>query len=158
MKNHNTKLVVHVNTQTAELFLGNKLFKTYKVSTAAKGLGCQKGSYKTPLGEFKVSEKFGSGAPLGTIFKSRLPTGEIWSASEQKYDPDEDLILTRILWLEGCEPHNANTKDRYIYIHGTNQEICLGTPASHGCIRMSNKDIIEAFGLIPEKTTVIISP
>ncbi len=125
--------------------------KTYPVSTSQFGLGPEPGSYRTPLGRFAVSEKVGHDAPLGSVFKSRLPTGEIAPAGG-----DEDLILTRILWLEGLEEQNANTKDRYIYIHGTNQENLIGTPASHGCVRMRNADIAELFDLVPEGTVVEI--
>ena len=89
----------------------------------------------------------GDGEPLGTVFRSRLPTGENGLGA-----PDEDLILTRILWLEGAEPHNANTRERYIYIHGTNHEALIGEPASHGCVRMRNADIVELFGMVAPGT------
>ncbi len=85
------------------------------------------------------------------IFKSRLPIGEI-----APHGGDEDLVLTRILWLEGLDPENANTHERYIYIHGTNQEDLVGTPASHGCIRLRNRDVIDLFDRIPAKTSVEI--
>ncbi|MDR3425711.1 MAG: L,D-transpeptidase [Alphaproteobacteria bacterium] len=142
----------------AELFVNGQLLKTYVVSTAAKGLGCESGSNKTPIGLFRVSEKFGANALPGTVFKSRLPTGEVWSKDKNNplRDTKDDLILTRILWLEGCESRNANTKDRYIYIHGTNREDLLGTPASLGCVRISNQDIIELFDLMPEGSGVEI--
>ena len=94
----------------------------------------------------------GDGAPLGTVFCGRQPTGEIGLGA-----PGDDLILTRILWLEGAEPHNANTRDRYIYIHGTNHEAQIGEAASHGCVRMRNADIIELFGWITPGTEVRIT-
>jgi L,D-transpeptidase YbiS len=156
MSETNVKLIVYARKQTAEIFVNGNLFKKYVVSTAAKGLGCEKDSFKTPTGLFRVSEKIGANAAPGTVFESRLPTGELWSRDKGNplHDTKDDLKLTRILWLEGCESHNANTKDRYIYIHGTNREDFLGTPASQGCIRMSNKDIIELFDLMPVGASV----
>jgi lipoprotein-anchoring transpeptidase ErfK/SrfK len=158
MSDMNVKLIVSAQKQTAKLFVNNQRLKTYVISTAAKGLGCESGSNKTPVGLFIVSEKFGASALPGTVFKDRLPTGDRWSAdtSNPLHDTADDLILTRILWLEGCESPNANTKDRFIYIHGTNHEDLLGTPASHGCIRMSNKEIIELFDLMPKGAHVEI--
>ena len=160
MSEPNTKLIIHAKTQTAELFINEKPFKTYTISTAAKGLGCEENSNKTPTGLLSVSKKFGLAALPGTIFKSRQPTGAFWSIDQNNHlrDSEEDLILTRILWLEGLEDHNTNTKSRYIYIHGTNREDLLGTPASHGCIRMSNKDIVELFDLMPEGAHVEVRP
>jgi hypothetical protein len=137
--------------QRLDLLKEGKLFKSYPVSTSKFGLGFDVGSNKTPLGSFAVWKKIGAGAPMGMVFKSRIPTGEIASQGG-----GEDLILTRVLWLEGVEETNANTKDRFIYIHGTNQEALLGAPASHGCIRMSNADIAECFEEIAEGTPVEI--
>jgi len=145
------RLRVDVSRQTLELTIEGGWRKTYPVSTSQFGLGPEPGSYKTPLGRFAVSEKVGHNAPLGSVFKSRLATGEI--APE---GGTEDLILTRILWLDGLEEQNANTRDRYIYIHGTNQENLIGTPASHGCVRMRNSDIVELFDLVPEGAIVEI--
>ncbi len=125
--------------------------RRYPVSTSQYGLGPEPGSLRTPLGQFRVGEKIGDGQPLGAIFKSRLPTGEIGLDAL-----DDDLILTRILWLEGLEPHNANTRERYIYIHGTNHESRIGEPASHGCVRMRNADIAELYELIPVGAQVAI--
>ena len=106
---------------------------------------------KTPLGKFRVAEKIGHGAPAGTIFKSRvaLEPGEPL--------PDtEDFVTSRILWLDGLEEHNANTRDRFIYIHGTKHENKIGEPDSHGCIRMRNDDVIELFDLVDKDTPVVI--
>ncbi len=146
-------LSLHVNVprQTLEIRENGQILREFPVSTSRFGLGCEPGSYKTPLGKFAVSEKHGAGAPLGAHFVSRQFTGKIAGPGG-----DEDLVLTRILWLEGLEPGNANTKDRYIYIHGTNQEHLIGTPASHGCVRMKNADICELYELIPEGTPVEI--
>ena len=144
-------LRVTVSRQTLDVLHGNTVIKTYPISTSRFGLGPIPGSRCTPLGRFSIAEKFGHDAPLGAVFKSRLPTGEI-----APQGGDDDLILTRILWLEGCDPDNANTRSRYIYFHGTNQEVRLGSPASHGCIRMANHDIVELFSQVPEGTSVEI--
>lgn len=150
------RILIRASTQTAELYEGESVYKTYRVSTAERGLGCELGSFKTPTGLLRVATKIGRGCELGTVFKRRIPTSELWSPAPSNLlsASTEDLVLTRILWLEGLEEANANTIDRYIYLHGTNQEHLLGTPASHGCIRFSNRDIVELFDLIPEGTIV----
>jgi L,D-transpeptidase YbiS len=152
------RLVVNVQTQRADLFKYGAKIKSYSISTAANGLGSEEGSLKTPSGLLKVAEKIGDGAASGTVFKGRKATGEVWSASPSNAlsQSTEDLILTRILWLEGVEESNANTHQRYIYLHGTNQESLLGQAVSHGCIRFSNKDIEELFDLVPVGTEVFI--
>jgi L,D-transpeptidase YbiS len=144
-------LRIDATRQVLQLVRGDKIEKSYAISTSKFGLGFEPGSNKTPLGRFVVSEKIGADAVPGSVFKSRLATGEIASQGG-----DEDLVLTRILWLAGLDESNANTKDRYIYIHGTNQEALLGTPASHGCVRMSNADVAECFEQIAEGTPVEI--
>ncbi|GAA5497147.1 hypothetical protein Rhal01_03337 [Rubritalea halochordaticola] len=146
-------ILVSVAEQTLELRKGNEVLHRYSISTAANGTGFQEGSYCTPTGRFIVSEKFGHEEPIHTTFKGRLPTG-IWDPCECCED---DLITSRILWLDGLDEDNANSKARYIYIHGTNHEDKIGTPASCGCVRMRNEDIIELFELVPELTLVIIS-
>lgn len=143
-------LIVYADRQQAELWEGGRLCKTYPVSTAKNGAGCAEGSYCTPAGKLRVAEKIGEGLPAGAVLKSREPTGEIWTGEAR----DDDLILTRILWLEGGEEHNRSTRERYIYLHGTNHEDKLGTPASHGCIRFSNRDIIEVFDRLAPGATV----
>jgi L,D-transpeptidase YbiS len=142
---------IDVARQRLEVLRDTEIWRSYPVSTSRFGLGFEVGSSKTPVGRFVVGEKIGAGAPLGTVFRSRKPTGQIAPQGGA-----EDLVLTRILWLEGIEGENSNTKDRYIYIHGTNQEVFLGTPASHGCVRMRNADIAECFDEIPEGTPVEI--
>ncbi len=107
---------------------------------------------KTPLGKFKIGEKIGAAAPSGTIFRSRTPL-----APDAVPPPIDDLVLTRILWLDGLEEHNANTRERYIYIHGTNHEEEIGQPASHGCIRMKSADLIALFDQVPLGAEVVIS-
>ncbi len=145
------RLRIDAKRQLLEVLRDGEVRKSYPVSTSKFGLGIEPGSNKTPLGLFAVRRKFGAGAPAGAVFRSREPTGEI-----ALQGGEEDLILTRILWLDGLEEDNANTRERYIYIHGTNQEALLGTPASHGCVRMSNADIAECFDEIPEGTPVEI--
>jgi L,D-transpeptidase YbiS len=144
-------LRIDATRQLLDVFRNGELYKSYPISTSKFGLGFEPGSNKTPLGRFVVAEKIGAGAVPGSVFKSRNPTGEI-----ALQGGEEDLILTRILWLDGLEENNANTRERYIYIHGTNQEALLGTPASHGCVRMRNTDIAECFDEIPEGTPVEI--
>lgn len=132
---------------------GSLLWET-DVSTSRYGLGEQEGSLRTPRGWFEVIEKVGDGAPLGAVFQSRVPTGVIWTPNSPIVS--EDLVLTRILWLSGLEPHNANTQQRYIYFHGTNHESQIGTPGSHGCIRLRNADMIQLFDYASIGTRVFI--
>ena len=144
--NPTQRLLIHITNQ--ELYLlssGGSILTTWPVSTSKFGLGSEEGSFCTPLGKFRISEKIGAGAPLWMIFKSRVETGVLARLGSQEDITEEDLVLTRILWLEGMEPANANTKKRYIYIHGTNQESLIGRPASHGCIRLRNRDMVELF-------------
>jgi L,D-transpeptidase YbiS len=146
------EILVDVTTQTAVLRRGRKVMHRFVVSTSKYGLGTEPGSHRTPLGKFRVAQKIGSGALWGTIFLSREAVG-LWTPA---FQTEYDLITTRILWLEGLEKANANTHSRYIYFHGTNQEDLLGTPASHGCIRLSNADIITLFECVTEGTRVTI--
>jgi len=89
--------------------------------------------------------------PSGTIFRSRVALG-----TEDPLPATDDLVMSRILWLDGTDEHNANTRDRFIYIHGTKHEDKIGTPASHGCIRMRNADVVDLFELVDETTPVVI--
>ncbi len=147
-----SRLEVSIANQRLQLWEGCHLVKTWPASTSKFGIGFVEGSNKTPLGQFRVKEKHGTNAASGTIFKARQPVG-VW----QGVQTDEDLILTRILRLEGLEARNANTFDRYIYIHGTNDELHLGQIASHGCVRLSNAHMIEVYDLVPEGTEVWIN-
>ncbi|MCX7826666.1 MAG: L,D-transpeptidase [Verrucomicrobiae bacterium] len=136
----------------------------WPVSTSKFGVGNQQGSYCTPTGLHRIAEKIGRGMPLNTVFKNRLPVepppiGD--PQSNTSYDLGDDLIMSRILWLTGCEPGinqggNVDSHDRYIYIHGTNQEERIGTPASHGCIRMRRADVAELFEMVEVGTPVMI--
>ena len=130
--------------------------KSYSISTAINGTGEIEGSYCTPTGKFKIAEKIGSNLELGSVLVERKPTGEIYNTNLAKKNPDRDWILTRILWLDGIEEHNQNTKNRYIYIHGSPDETQMGMPGSKGCIRMHNCDVIELFESIQSGENVII--
>jgi len=151
MQSSRRKIRISVSAQRLDLLDGGKILHSFPVSTSAFGLGTEPGSFKTPTGIFSIVEKIGDGAAHGAVFKSRVPTGE--TGSEE--NPD-DLIQTRILWLQGMEEHNANTRDRYIYIHGTNHESAIGTPASHGCVRMRNADVTKLYDLVDSGTEVVI--
>jgi L,D-transpeptidase YbiS len=147
------QIYVHVPSQTLDLLdAAGTLVRRYAVSTSQFGLGFKEGSFRTPTGRFRVGEKIGDGAEPGMIFVGRMPTGQIGLES----DP-EDRVQTRILWLEGLDPENANTRDRYIYIHGTNKESQLGTAASHGCVRMGNDDVVDLYGRVEVGTGVEIT-
>lgn len=121
------------------------------VSTGAAGVGTQEGSGRTPLGRFRICSKHGENAPFNTVFRARIPVGVYPAAAR-----GEDAILSRILCLDGLELANANTRSRYIYIHGTNEVEKLGTPASHGCIRLSPQDAATLFDLVPLGTEMLI--
>jgi L,D-transpeptidase YbiS len=147
------RIFVHVPSQTLDLLDdAGTLLRRFVCSTSRFGLGTEPDSNKTPTGRFRVAEKHGDGAAPGVIFKSRVATTEIGSAADET-----DHVQTRILWLEGLEKANANTKARYIYIHGTNAESLLGTESSHGCVRMSNLDVIELYDEVPVGAEVVIS-
>lgn len=133
----------------------------YVISTAANGVGCEKDSGCTPLGEHIVRAKIGAGAPLNTVFVGRRPTGEILSAELAAQNPQRDWILTRILWLSGTEVGKnrlgkVDSMQRYIYIHGTPDSEPMGQPCSHGCVRMRNQDVMELFDLVDVGTPVVI--
>ncbi|WP_298397133.1 L,D-transpeptidase [uncultured Azonexus sp.] len=137
------------------------LLKEYAVSTAKAGVGEQSGSYRTPRGMHVIRAKIGAGQAANTVFVRRRPTGEIWTPELAEQFPGRDWILTRILWLSGCEPgHNrlgcVDTMRRYVYIHGSPDTAQMGVPGSHGCVRMRNADIIELFDLVPCYTAVEI--
>jgi len=156
-------VVISVARQVLELFddEGNQL-AIYPVSTAAKGIGEQSGSSQTPRGKHIIRAKIGGGCAPNTIFVGRRPTGELWTPELAAAHPDKDWILTRILWLSGCEPGRnrlgrCDTMRRYIYIHGCAESARMGHPGSHGCIRMRNQDIIAFFDQVPVYTTVDIS-
>ncbi len=148
--------------QSLTLFDENgQVVRRYPVSTAAKGAGEAFGSNCTPRGRHIVRAKIGAGQPENTVFVARRPTGEIYSAELDAAFPGRDWILTRILWLSGCEPQRnrlgrVDTMRRYIYIHGTPDSSQMGVPGSHGCVRMRNADIIDLFERVPVYSAVEI--
>lgn len=148
------RLVVSIDDQKLMVIRRGQCIREFVVSTSAKGMGFKENSNRTPTGRFRICEKIGDGEPCGTIFKSRVPSG-IWTPGE---NPDHDLVLTRILRIEGLEDRNANTFRRFIYFHGTNREDLLGSPASHGCIRLSNDDMIELFDIVAPGDEVEVRP
>ena len=125
--------------------------RSYPVSTSRFGIGTEEGSLKTPMGRFRVAEKIGRDMPAGTIFRSRVPL-----RPDDPPPPTDDLVMSRILWLDGLDDHNANTRERFIYIHGTKHENKIGSPDSCGCIRMRNADVVELFDLVDHGTPVFI--
>ncbi len=155
-------LRISLSRQSLELFddAGRRL-REYPVSTARNGAGEERGSECTPRGRHIVRAKIGAGAPLNAVFVGRRPTGETHTPQLAAQHPDRDWILTRILWLSGCEPgvnrlRQVDTMRRLIYIHGTGDEGHVGQPVSHGCIRMRNRDVVELFDLVPVRTPVEI--
>lgn len=157
---HNVpKRYIYIDTANQKMFLSeeNQLTKTFDISTSKFGIGNREGSHQTPQGVHKIVEKIGHNASEGRIFESRIDTGIDWRDDLTK----ENMILSRILRLQGLEPGvnsgpGIDSYERYIYIHGTNREDLIGTPMSHGCICMRNKDIIELFTMVEEDTIVII--
>ena len=145
------KIEISIRDQRLSLKRGEEIVRSYPISSSRFGLGSEEGSMKTPLGNFQIVEKIGHGAASGTIFKARVPLGP-----NDPLPETEDFITSRILWLDGLEEHNANTYDRFIYIHGTKHEDDIGRPASHGCIRMRNADVMELFDLVDETIPVVI--
>jgi lipoprotein-anchoring transpeptidase ErfK/SrfK len=148
-----TSRSIHISVRGQQLTVkeDETPIRTYPVSTSRFGIGTEQGSLKTPTGRFRVVEKIGGETPAGTIFRSRVPL-----KPDDPRPPTEDLVMSRILWLDGLDEHNANTRERFIYIHGTKHEGKIGSPASCGCIRMRNADVVELFDLVDHDTPVII--
>ena len=157
------KIEVSVARQMLTLVADDgRVLREYVISTGKAGVGEKFGSFQTPRGRHRIRAKIGGGAPANTIFVRRRPTGEVWSPAFAEQHPGRDWILTRILWLSGCEPGRnrlgeVDTMRRYIYIHGTPDSVAMGIPGSHGCIRMRNADIVELFDLVPPYTAVEIT-
>ena len=148
-------LRVSISAQRLDIIADDgSVSRSFPVSTAKKGIGSETNSNKTPLGWHRICQKIGNNAESGTQFVGRKPNGRVWQSS----DPleEKNLVLTRILWLDGEEDHNKTSKDRYIYIHGTNREDLLGTPASAGCVCLRNADVIQLYDIIPIGTRVEI--
>jgi len=155
------RIDVDLEAQRLTLHVPGLSPRIYRVSTALAGAGERSGSMRTPRGRHVVRAKIGAGLPPGAVLVGRRPTGEIWSPALGEAHPDRDWILSRVLWLSGLEPGRnrlgeVDTMRRYIYIHGTPEEESLGSARSHGCIRMSNIDVIDLFDRVPPGTEVLI--
>jgi len=150
-------LLVDVTGQRLALVVGGRIAAVWPVSTAAAGLDNRDGSGGTPAGLHAIERRIGADAAPGAVFNSRQPTGETWTGDD---DP-RDLILTRILTLEGLQEGlnrgpGVDSRARYIYIHGTNHEDAIGRPVSHGCVRMTNTDVADLFDRVAEGDPVVI--
>lgn len=157
-----SRIKINIKSQELDLYDDSgALLKRYRISSAKNGVGEQNGSYCTPRGKHIVRAKIGAGLPINTVFVERRATGEIYNPELARGFPKRDWILTRILWLSGCEPGRnrlgrVDTMRRAIYIHGSPDTAEMGKPGSHGCIRMRNRDIAELFDLVPIRTPVEI--
>lgn len=157
-----SRIDINIRLQQLDLYDDNSsLVKRYAVSTSKNGVGETNGSYCTPRGRHIIRAKIGGGEAINTVFVERRPTGEIYSGELARRFPGRDWILTRILWLSGCEPGhnrlgNVDTMRRAIYIHGSPDSATMGKPGSHGCVRMRNADIVELFDLVAVRTPVEI--
>src|SRR2546429_9672741 len=145
-------IVISTRDQKLAVLDRGTLLTTYPVSTSKFGLGDYSRSSRTPLGELEIAKKIGDNAPLGAVFKDRRRTGEIVLPNA----PGRDPIVTRIIWLRGREPQNANAFGRYIYIHGTPEERNLGLPVSYGCVRMRSEDVIKLYNVVGKGAQVTI--
>lgn len=159
---NDTLLIVYIATQKMQMVSAKKVLATYMISTSKYGIGNQQGSNKTPLGFHQIKKKIGAKYPLGTIFSARQAIGQIAKIYTDSIDTPDDYVTSRILWLEGLEPgmnkgKNIDSYARYIYIHGTHEEGLLGIPASSGCIRMRNNEVIKLFDVVKEGTIVLIT-
>jgi hypothetical protein len=151
---------INITKQSLDLFMGHTR-RSYLVSTAINGAGESMESECTPRGRHAVAEMIGEGLALNTVLVGRKVTGEIYNNGLAKKYPKRDWILTRVIWLKGLETGknlggDCDTQSRYIYIHGTPDESCLGRVSSHGCIRMANKDIVELYDSISLNTPITI--
>lgn len=152
--NPSRRLEVSIDEQILRVLDGDECIRQFPISTATKGMGFVKDTYRTPTGNFRIAEKIGEGEASGTVFKKRVPVGS-WQPGDVV---DGDLVLTRILQLEGLDAENTNSFERHIYIHGTNHEDRLGRPASLGCVRLANAGMIELFEMIEVGTPLVIHP
>jgi len=160
---HDLNEVLYVAVVRQKLYhvRNGELFAEYDISTSSKGVGSDMGSSKTPTGLHIIRQKIGDEVPLGGVFKNRVFNGEVIDISTSNADITKDHITTRIMHLQGLEPgsnkgEGVDSYERCIYIHGTHQEHLIGQPASHGCIRMRNTEVIELFNNVQEGTYVVI--
>ena len=156
------KIVISIPSQELDLWDENhNIIRKYQISSAGNGVGQEYGSFCTPLGKHIIRAKIGTSQPINTVFIRRRPTGEIYTPELGARYPGRDWILTRILWLSGCEPGfnrmgKVDTMRRYIYIHGSPDSTEMGKPGSIGCIRMYNRDLLQLFNLVTTGTEVDI--
>ena len=154
-------LFISIENQEMHHIKNGKVIKTYTISSSAYGIGNKSGSNKTPIGLHRVASKFGSKTPTNGIMKSRVFYGDIATIYNDTTKSKTDDITSRIFWLEGLEQDKNKGKGidsykRYIYIHGTSEEGRLAKPASKGCIRMKNKEVIDLFKIVKVGTLVLI--
>jgi len=155
------RIEVSIGDQQLRYYRDNHLLFEVAVATAKNGPGEQSGSECTPRGKHYIRAKIGEGCPLNTVFIARRPTGEIFEIAMKQQAPERDWILTRILWLCGCEVGKnrlgtVDTMRRYIYIHGCPDDDPMGIPSSHGCIKMRNSEMLTLFELVSTGTPVTI--
>ena len=155
------RIEIDIATQVLDLFEDQKLRKRYLISSGARGVGERNGSFQAPRGKHVIRARIGNGAQVDTVFVGRRPSGEHYTPELREEHPGRDWILTRILWLSGTEPGRNRLGDRYtmrryIYIHGSPDDVTMGEPGSHGCIRMTNTDVIELFDQVEVGTPVEI--
>ncbi len=155
-------LEVDLLRQRLRFYADGRLVREYWVSTAKNGPGEIRDSECTPRGRHAIAAKIGAGAPLNSVFVARQATGEIWSPEfAAGQPPNRDWILTRILWLSGLEPGfnrggDVDSRERYIYLHGTPDTTPLGVTGSRGCVRMRNADILELFDCVEVGDEVVL--
>ena len=158
-----SRINISLSAQTADLFEDDEKFvKRYPVSTSKYGAGERNGSFCTPRGKHIIRAKIGAGQPQNAVFVERRPTGDLYTNELAEKFPDRDWILTRILWLSGCEVGfnrlgDVDTMRRFIYIHGSPDNVAMGKPGSIGCIRMHNKDLLDLFERVEAGDEVFIA-
>ena len=160
--NLNSLLYVDIEKQSMYLIKKGTISRAFKISTSYYGTGSETNSFKTPLGKHEIYKKIGEDLPINAILKGRVWNGAIANVITDDIDTDFDHVTSRILWLDGLEEGKnkgagVDSRSRYIYIHGTAEEGLIGKPASDGCIRMYNSEVIELFGLVEEKAQVWIN-
>ncbi len=163
--NYSAQQVVLIDVTKQELLWieNNQIAGRWIISTAEAGIGSRKGSNQTPLGVHRLAQKIGDGAQLGAVFKARQNTGRVAKIlTAPGARSGEDNVTTRVMWLDGLEPGlnkggAVDSYQRFIYIHGTDEEGRLGAPASHGCIRMRNQDVVDLYDRVREDTLVVIA-
>ncbi len=153
---------ISIPDQSLAVHEQGEVVRRYRISTSKNGVGEKNGSFCTPRGRHIVRAKIGAGVPVNTVFVNRRPTGEIYDEELGRRSPGRDWMLTRLLWLSGCEPGfnrlgDVDTMRRYIYIHGSPDSAVMGKPGSIGCIRMHNGDLLELFDLVAPGTPVEIT-